>query len=129
MMRRRLALGAVAHRGICVVQTILPHQSHRLREGLKEERTACINRIRWMLTEFGLVVSKSSDKLREKRTEMQEDAGNNLSGVARFVIDEAYGHCKEIEERIKWCDRRIHAHVKNDAQAKAASMHLPPTDS
>jgi len=93
---------------------------HRLREGLKEERTACINRIRGMLTEFGLVVSKSPDKLREKLSEMLEDAGNDLSGVARLVIDEAYGHWKEIEERIKWCDLRIHAHVKNDAQAKAA---------
>ena len=26
---------------------------HRLREGLKEERTACINRIRGLLAEFG----------------------------------------------------------------------------
>ena len=29
---------------------------HRVREGFKEERTACINRIRGVLTEFGLVV-------------------------------------------------------------------------
>jgi transposase len=28
---------------------------HRLREGYKEERTACVNRIRGLLTEFGLV--------------------------------------------------------------------------
>ena len=93
---------------------------HRLREGLKEERTACVNRIRGMLTEFGLVVSKSPEKLREKLTDMLEDAGNDLSGVARLVIEEAYGHWKEIDERIKWCDQRINAHIKDDAQAKAA---------
>jgi len=93
---------------------------HRLREGLKEERTACVNRIRGMLTEFGLVVSKSPEKLREKLTDMLEDASNDLSGVARLVIEEAYSHWKEIEERIKWCDQRISAHVKDDAQAKAA---------
>ena len=29
---------------------------HRLREGLKEERTACINRIRGLLGEFGFVL-------------------------------------------------------------------------
>lgn len=94
---------------------------HRLREGLKEERTACINRIRGMLTEFGLVASKSPEKLREKLTDMLEDAGNDLSGLARLVIEEAYSHWKVIEERIKWCDQRIGAHVKDDAQAKAAT--------
>src|SRR5207244_1445748 len=48
------------------------------------------------------------------------DASNDFSGVERLVIEEAYSHWKEIEERIKWCDQRISAHVKDDAQAKAA---------
>ena len=93
---------------------------HRLREGLKEERTASINRIRGMLTEFGLVVSKSPDKLREKLADMLEDASNDLSGMARLVIQEAYDQWKDLDERIEWCDERIKAHVKDDAQAKAA---------
>jgi transposase len=95
---------------------------HRFREGLKEERTASINRIRGMLTEFGLVASKSPEKLREKLTDMLEDASNDLSGLARLVIEEAYGQWKGIEERIEWCDERINAHVKDDAQAKAAKQ-------
>jgi len=33
---------------------------HRLREGLKAERTACINRIRGFLTEFGLVFAQTA---------------------------------------------------------------------
>ena len=94
---------------------------HRLREGLKEDRTACVNRIRGLLAEFGLVVSRSPEKLRENLTSMLEDASNDLSGLARLVIDEAYGHWKEIEQRIQWCDERIKAHVKDDAQAKAAT--------
>jgi transposase len=93
---------------------------HRLREGLKEERTAGINRIRGMLTEFGLVTAKSPEKLREKLTEMLEDAGNDLSGLARLVIQEAYDQWKDLERRIEWCDERISAHIKEDAQAKAA---------
>lgn len=32
---------------------------HRLREGLKQERTACINRIRGLLAEFGIVMARS----------------------------------------------------------------------
>lgn len=93
---------------------------HSLREGLKEERTASINRIRGMLTEFGLVAAKSPEKLREKLTEMLEDASNDLSGLARLVIQEAYDQWKNLEKRIEWCDERINAHVKDDSQAKAA---------
>lgn len=93
---------------------------HRLREGLKEERTACINRIRGMFAEFGLVVAKSPDKLSENLIDLLEDASNDLSGLARLVIQEIYAHWKEIDERIKWCDQRIIAHVKDDAKAKAA---------
>jgi len=93
---------------------------HRLREGLKEERTASINRIRGMLTEFGLVASKSPEKLREKLTDMLEDASNDLSGLARLVVQEAYDQWKDLDKRIEWCDERINAHVKDDAQAKAA---------
>ena len=37
---------------------------HRLREGFKEERTACINRIRGLLTEFGFVFPQSPQALR-----------------------------------------------------------------
>ena len=93
---------------------------HRQREGLKEERIASINRIRGMLTEFGLVVSQKPEKLREKLTDILEDASNDLSGLARLVVQEAYDQWRDVEERIKWCDERINAHVKNDAQAKAA---------
>lgn len=73
-----------------------------------------------MLAEFGLVASKSPEKLREKLTEMLEDASNDLSGLARLVIQEAYDQWKYLDKRIEWCDERISAHVKDDAQAKAA---------
>ncbi len=72
---------------------------HRLREGLKEDRTASINRIRGMLAEFGLVVSKSPEKLRETLTDMLEDASNDLSGLVRLVIEEASGHWRKIDQR------------------------------
>lgn len=48
---------------------------HRLREGLKEERTACINRIRGLLGEFGVVLPQTATVLRERLSEVTEDAG------------------------------------------------------
>ena len=62
---------------------------HRLREGFKQERTACVNRIRGLLAEFGVVVAQSPKVLREVLSEVLEDAGNELSGLARLVIQRA----------------------------------------
>ena len=39
---------------------------HRLRQGLVEERTAMINRLRGLLTEFGIVAPLSPEKLRHE---------------------------------------------------------------
>ena len=40
--------------------------AHRLRQGLVEERTALINRLRGLLTEFGVVAPLSPEKLRRE---------------------------------------------------------------
>ena len=39
---------------------------HRLRQGLVEERTALINRLRGLRTEFGVVAPRSPEKLRRE---------------------------------------------------------------
>jgi len=95
---------------------------HRLREGLKEERTSCINRIRVLMAEFGIVVSRSPDKLRENLQDLIEDAENGLDWLARLAIQEQYSHWDAIDQRIAWSDQRINAHIAEDAQAKVAKQ-------
>jgi transposase len=109
---RFVPIKTVAQQGILCV--------HRLREGLKEERTACINRIRGLLAEFGLVFAQSAKVLRENLSEAIEDAGNELAGMARLVIQRAQAQWVELDARIAWCDQRIAAHIKQDEQAKQA---------
>ena len=94
---------------------------HRLREGFKEERTALINRIRGLLTEFGLVFPQSPDALRKVLAEVLEDGANELPGVARLALQRAQLHWIEIEVQMAWCDERIANHVRCDARAKAAA--------
>ena len=65
---------------------------HRVRGGFKEERTACINQIRGLLSEFGFVFGKSPKVLRAVLTETVEDAANELSTTARRVLDRAFAH-------------------------------------
>jgi len=93
---------------------------HRLREGFKCDRTACINRIRGLLAEFGLVFPNSPRRLREVLADVIEDASNDLAGLARLTIQQAYLHWRQLEEQIQWCDDRIAAHLKQDEQAKQA---------
>lgn len=93
---------------------------HRLREGLKEELTACINRIRDLLAEFGLVVPQRSKVLEEKLSELPNDATNDMSGLARLTIERAQMQWREIDTHLEWCDQRIAAHIKEDSRFQAA---------
>jgi transposase len=94
---------------------------HRIREGLKEERTACINRIRGVLSEFGLVFAKSPKALRSQLADVLEDASNELSMTARLVIQRAFEHWRELDEHLRWCDRQIGQHVRCTPEAKRAA--------
>jgi transposase len=80
---------------------------HRVREGLKEERTGCINQIRGVLGEFGLVFPKSAKALRAVLSDVIEDAGNELSTMARLVVQRAFEHWRELDEHMRWCDQQV----------------------
>lgn len=113
---RFVAIKTVAQQGMLSV--------HRLREGLKEERTACTNRIRGILAEFGLVFAQSSQALRENLSAVMEDASNELAGIARLVIERAQSQWAELDAHIEWCDKRIASHIKQDEHAKQATQLL-----
>lgn len=93
---------------------------HRLREGFKEERTACVNRIRGLLTEFGLIFAQSPEVLRLALPDVMEDASNELPTIARLALQRAQQQWFELDSHIAWCDERIAAHVRSDEQAKVA---------
>jgi transposase len=91
---------------------------HRVREGLKEERTGCINRIRGVLAEFGLVFGQGPKLLRAELAEVIEDASNELSAMARRVLQRAFDHWRELDEHMRWCDRQVGQHVRSSPAAQ-----------
>ena len=95
---------------------------HRLREGYKEERNACINRIRGLLTEFGLVFAQRPEVLRRDLSDVLEDATTELPALLRMALRQAHLHWLELECHMAWCDERIEAHVRTDEQAKTAAQ-------
>jgi transposase len=97
---------------------------HRLREGIKEDRTACINRIRGLLGEFGLVFPQGSRELQAVLSDVLEDAGNELGTLARLTLQRAQSQWHELDAHLAWCDERIAAHAKANAAVKAAATLL-----
>lgn len=96
---------------------------HRLREGLKEDRTACINRIRGLLAEFGLVYPQGVKALEQVLTDVLEDASNELGALARLTLQRAQAQWRELDEHLAWCDERIAAHGRdNEAVRQAAAL-------
>lgn len=97
---------------------------HRLREGWKEERTACINRIRGLLAEFGLVFAQRPEVLRAALPGVLDDGINELPDIARLALQRALLHWIELDVHLAWCDERLNAHARSDARAHAV-MQLP----
>jgi transposase len=95
---------------------------HRVREGLKEERTACVNRIRGLLAEYGLVFPKSTKALRAVLADVIEDASNELDTRARRVLQRAFEHWRELDEHVRWCDGQVGLHVRSSPQARRAAQ-------
>ena len=97
---------------------------HRLREGIKEDRTACINRIRGLLAEFGLVFAQGASELQAVLSDVLEDASNELGMLARLTLQRAQTQWHELDEHLSWCDERIAAHGQANEAVKAAATLL-----
>ena len=97
---------------------------HRLREGFKAERTACINRIRGLLAEFGLVFAQKPAVLRQALPDVIEDASNELGGLARLALQRAWEQWQELDAHMVWCDARVAAHGKANEQVRQAEQLL-----
>ena len=94
---------------------------HRLREGVKADRTACINRIRGLLLEFGIAVATGVRALQTTLHDILEDAGNELNGLARMTLQRAHSQWRELDEHLAWCDARLAAHASDNADVQRAA--------
>ena len=95
---------------------------HRLREGVKADRTACINRIRGLLLEFGVAVPTGARALRLMLDEILEDGANEMNGLARLCIQRAQTQWRELEQHLAWCDDRLAAHAQDNADVRRATQ-------
>ena len=87
---------------------------HRVRQGFIEERTATINRIRGLMSEFGVVLPARA--LEVKRGARAAAAG--LPALARSAIEDLMAHLGGLDERIASYDRQLEALARSDETVK-----------
>jgi transposase len=85
---------------------------HRVHEGHKKEKLAVTNRLRGLLAEFGLVVSRSDGALRRALVQFLERT--DLVSEFMELIRLQYEHWQQIQQRLHRCEKRIESHARND---------------
>lgn len=80
---------------------------HRIRSGLLKERTALANRIRGLLTEYGIVIPKGINKLRQQLPDVLEDGENQLTYQARLVFAELQQQLIQLDQQVTDYDQKI----------------------
>lgn len=93
---------------------------HRARQGFVQQRTATINRIRGLLSEFGVVLPLKAATVRREAMRQLED----LPGWANTVIGDLLSEVHRLDERIAQYDRHIEQIAKQNASA-GRLMQLP----
>ena len=87
---------------------------HRARQGFVEQRTATINRIRGLLSEFGVVLPLKAATVRREAAAVLED----LPGQANLVIGDLLSELHRLDERVAAYDRHIAQMAREDARAQ-----------
>jgi transposase len=87
---------------------------HRARQGYVAARTACLNRIRGLLSEFGHVLPLKAEVVRTSAREHLED----LPGYGNLVIGDLLSEVSHLDERIKQYDKHIGAMAKECTAAQ-----------
>lgn len=87
---------------------------HRARQGFVEQRTATLNRIRGLLSEFGIVLPLKAATVRRRACECLED----LPGYADTVVGDLLSEVSRLDERIAQYDLHIRSIARQDARAK-----------
>lgn len=93
---------------------------HRLREGYIKDRTACMNRARGILFEFGVALPRSADRFHPLLIEALSTGSKDLPPLARTALRKCASHFHEVQRQVAWCDQQIAKHVCVDVNAKRA---------
>jgi transposase len=91
---------------------------HRVRQGLIAERTALINQLRGLLSEFGLIMPKGRYPAQREIPLILEDADNGLPMLARQIITNLWERIKIANEQVLFYDRELGKQARHNPVSK-----------
>ena len=86
---------------------------HRVRQGFIEERTATINRVRGLMSEFGVVLPLRAVEVRRGASA----AAEVLPTIARCAVADLLAHLHALDDRIAAYDRELESAARSSATA------------
>ena len=87
---------------------------HRARQGYVEARTACINRLRGLISELGIVLPLKASTVRREAGACLEE----LPGWANTVVGDLLSELHRLDERIAQYDLHIQTIAREDERAR-----------
>ena len=87
---------------------------HRMRRGFVEQRTAMINRLRGLLSEFGIVLPQKAATVRRQAAEHLED----LPQWANTAVGDALSEIHRLDQRLAEYDRHVALMAAADERSK-----------
>jgi transposase len=97
---------------------------HRIRQGLIKERTATINQLRGLLSEFGLIMPKGRYPAQHHLPRILEDAENGLPMLARRLLNDVYLRLRGMNEQVLAYDRELE-HLSQESEIAQRLMTIP----
>lgn len=97
---------------------------HRVRQGLIKERTALINQLRGLLSEFGLIMPKGRYPAQHAIPALLEDGDNGLPMLVRRLLHDTYQRLLGLNEQILAYDRALE-HLAQDSEPAQRLMSVP----
>jgi len=90
----------------------------RIRDRLIKHRTATINQLRGLLSEYGVCVARGACALLAELPAILEDAGNDLTVMARAFMRELYEEVLQLNQRIRAKEQQSAALLEDNGDFK-----------
>jgi transposase len=112
---RRPHMRFVRPRTLAQTDTMLVH---RILERRINERTGLINQLRGLLNEYGIIVARGKEKLRNELSYILEDADNGLTVIGRQYIRQQLEEWRVVDEAIAALEKAIKVRAKQSEQSQ-----------
>jgi len=96
---------------------------HRVRSGLVKERTAQINRVRGLLSEYGIILSPGVAHVRKRLPELLEESENGLTTAARHIFSDLHQQLIELDKQVSaYGEKILMLHRSSEVSQKLAAI-------